>query len=323
MSLAAFSGGAQAQTDVSFHGVLDFSYGRFEPSGTIREHRYNSNSMTATHVGMTAKHGFDGGWTPGVTLETFVRLEKLRTGRTNDDPFFSRNAYAFLGSDYGTLRLGRQLTPLFDSTTRFNALANSVSFSPAVRHLFGSGALEGAQGDFYWNRAVGYVSPNLDGLVANVMYARGPSELKGDYSGGSLVYSRGLWAVSLAAQDVRVRDDIDDGIDEQVWQLGAAYNFGFAKLFGLYTQTRDRELEVRSKIASTGLSVPVGPGSVLAQVAYTTAEGPAVDRKHTTTSAAYLYAYSSLTDLYVVGMDDRVRGQTKGQSVALGVRTRF
>jgi hypothetical protein len=30
-----------------------------------------------------------------------------------------------------------------------------------------------------------------------------------------------------------------------------------------------------------------------------------------------------LTDIYLVGMDDRVRGQTKGISAAVGVRFRF
>ncbi len=55
----------------------------------------------------------------------------------------------------------------------------------------------------------------------------------------------------------------------------------------------------------------------------TSASGPAVDRRHTSVSAAYLYPYDSLTDIYLVGMNDRVRGQTEGVSVAAGVRFRF
>ena len=94
-------------------------------------------------------------------------------------------------------------------------------------------------------------------------------------------------------------------------------------MFGQYTQTNDEGLDVRSKISSADVAVPLGPGTVQAQAAFTTVFGPAVDRKHTSVSAAYLYPYDSLTDLYVVGMDDRVRGQTKGISVAAGVRLRF
>ena len=51
--------------------------------------------------------------------------------------------------------------------------------------------------------------------------------------------------------------------------------------------------------------------------------GLAVSRKQLTTSAAYVYPYNSVTDFYVIGMDDRIRGQTRGVSSALGARYRF
>jgi predicted porin len=319
---------AQAQTDYSAYGVLDFSYGRFEPSGQFRQYRYNSNSMTATFVGVNLKHGFDDGWTPGITLESFWRFQDFKGGRRDDDPIFSRNAFVSLGSNYGTLRVGRLQTFLFDATTRFNALGNSVGFSPAVRHLFASGNLEGVQGDFYWNRAVSYQTPRfeegaLEGVSASLMYGQGDASNRGDLAGGTVVVSRGLLALSLSAQKVHINNGIDDPTDETTWQLGATYNFGLARLFGQYTQTADRGLDVDSRIASAGAATPLGPGNLQFQFAYTTAKGPAVDRKHTTVSAAYLYPYDSVTDIYAVGMDDRVRGQTRGTSMAAGVRWRF
>lgn len=314
---------AQAQTDYSAYGVLDFSYGRFEPSGLEAEHRFNSNSMTASFVGVNLKHGFDGNWTPGITLESFIRFQDFKGGRRDDDPIFSRNAFVSLGSDYGTLRVGRLQTFLFDATTRFNALGNSVAFSPAVRHVFASGNLDGVQGDFYWNRAVSYQTPSLEGVTANVMFARGEQNDPGHYSGISVVGSRGVLSGSVSFQRVHIDDGINDPTDENTWQLGATYNFGFARVFGQFTRTDDRGLDVRSNIASAGLIAPLGPGNVHLQFAHTTAKGPAVDRKHTSTSAAYVYPYDSATDIYAVGMDDRVRGQTRGVSLAAGVRYRF
>lgn len=314
---------AQAQVDYSAYGVLDFSYGRFEPSGTLPDNRFNSNSMTASFVGVNLKHGLDGGWTPGITLEAFVRFQDFKGGRRDSDPFFSRKAFVSLASDYGTLSIGRLQTLLFDATTRFNAMGNSVSFSPAVRHIFASGNLEGVQGDFYWNRAVGYASPNWDGVTVNMMYGQGPNSQRGDYGGATVIYSQGLFAAEVSVQRVHVNDGFTDPTIESTWQLGATYNFGWARAFGLYTQTRDRGLDVRSKIMSAGLTVPVGPGTIQAQAGYTQADGPAVDRKHTSVSAAYVYPYDSVTDLYLVGMDDRIRAQTKGTSVAVGIRWRF
>lgn len=316
-------GFAHSQTEVSYNGVVDFSYGRFEPSGFYRTHRFNSNSLSATFVGLTAKHGFDDGWTPGVTLETFVRLQDLRTGRNDTDPLLSRNAFAFLNSSYGLLRVGRLQTFLFDTTTRFNAMGNSLVFSPAIKHIFASGNLEGIQGDFYWNRAVSYSSPTVEGVTANLMYAKGRDEQEGNFSGMNVVLSRGLFAAAISAQHVFVNDGIEDPVKETTWQLGATYNFGFARGFGLHTQTRDLGLQVNSKITSGGFSFPMGPGTVVAQMGYTTAKGLAVDRKHTSTSGGYLYAYNSQTEIYVLGMEDRIIRQTKGLSWVFGIRVRF
>ncbi len=314
---------AQAQVDYGAQGVLDFSYGRFEPSGALREHRFNSNSMTASFVGVNAKYGFDGGWSAGVTLESFLRFQDLDFGRNDQDPFFSRNAFVSLNSNYGNVRVGRLQTFLFDTTARFNALGNSVPFSPAMRHLFASGNLEGVQGNFYWNRAISYSTKTYEGITGNLMYSQGDNEERGKRSAISVVASRGLFSASLSGQRVHRDDGIDDPVNENTWQLGASYNFGIVRAFGLHTEIRDRGLEVESKASSVGVAVALGDGTVQAQFGRANAVGPAVDRKHTSVSAAYLYPYDSRTDLYVVGMDDRVRGQTRGVSAAAGVRFRF
>jgi predicted porin len=321
--LALAAGSAHAQFDSSVYGVADFSYGRFEPSGLEARHRFNSNSLTASFVGVNASYGLEGGWKPGITLETFVRFQDFQTGRTREDPFFSRKAFASLASNYGTISIGRLQTLLFDTTTRFNAMGNSVAFSPAIRHVFASGNLEGVQRDFYWDRAVGYVSPNWEGVTGNLMYAQGESGDRGDLSAANVVYSRGLFATALSVQHVHVNNGIDDPTDERTWQLGATYNFGWARLFGLYTRTDDNGLDVRSNLYSGGAALPLGPGTLLFQAGFAKASGPAVDRKQTSVSGAYLYAYDTVTDFYVVGMNDRVRGQTEGVSLAIGVRYRF
>ena len=323
LGLAGAACAAHAQADYSLYGVADFSYGRFEPSGFEAVHRFNSNSLSASFVGVNASYGFDGGWKPGITLETFVRFQDFKTGRSDNDPALSRKAFASLASDYGTLSVGRLQTLLFDTTVRFNALGNSVAFSPAIRHIFISGNLEGVQRDFYWNRAAGYVSPNWEGVTGSVMYALGPTDQRSDLAAANIVVSRGLFAAALSMQRVHLNDGINDPIEEQTWQLGATYNFGWARVFGLYTHTDDKGLDVRSNIYSGGASVPLGPGTLQFQAGFTKATGPAVDRKHTSISAAYLYAYDSVTDFYVVGMNDRIRGQTEGVSVAIGARYRF
>jgi predicted porin len=319
--------GASAQFDYALTGVADLSYGRFENSGQVREHRFNSNSLTATFIGVNATYGLENGWTPGVTLESFFRFQDMRFGRNDEDPHLSRNAFVSLAHrDYGTLRAGRIQTLLFNSTTRFNALGNSVGFSPAVRHIFTAGNLIGVQGDFYWNQAVGYTTPRfegaLEGVTGSFIAARGERKNEGDLFGGTLIVARGVLAAALSVQRVSIDDGINDPTKETAWQLGANYNFGWANLFGQYTRTNDSGLDVTGDTLSAGAAVPLGPGTVLAQVATSKADGPAVDRKQTTTSVGYVYSFNSVTDLYVVAMDDRVRGQTRGVSAAFGIRYR-
>ncbi|HEY9066025.1 MAG TPA: porin, partial [Burkholderiaceae bacterium] len=260
--LAGAACAAHAQADYSFYGVADFSYGRFEPSGFEAVHRFNSNSMSASFVGVNASYGFDGGWKPGITLETFVRFQDFKTGRNDNDPALSRKAFVSLASDYGTLSIGRLQTLLFDTTTRFNAMGNSIGFSPAIRHVFLSGNLEGIQKDFYWNRAAGYVSPNWGGVTASAMYALGPTDQRSDLAGANVVVSRGLFAAALSVQRVHFNDGIDDPTKETTRQLGATYNFGWARVFGLYTHTDDDGLDVRSNLYSGGAAVPLGPGTL-------------------------------------------------------------
>lgn len=318
------SAGALAQFDHQVYGVADLSYGRFENSGAIAEKRFNSNSLSATFGGVAASYGFENGWTPGITLEAFYRFQDWHGGRNDNDPILSRNAFVSLTHrDYGTLRAGRLQSLLFNASTRFNALGNSTGFSPAVRHVFLAGNLIGVQGDFYWNQALSYSTPTMDGISASVMSARGERQQPGDLNAGTLIVARGLFAAALSVQRVQVSDGFSDPTDETAWQLGATYNFGWAQVFGEFTQTRDRGLDVRSRIASAGATVPLGPGSVLFQVAGSRAEGTAVDRKQTTTAAGYVYGWDSVTDIYLLGMDDRVRGQTRGRSVAAGVRFKF
>jgi hypothetical protein len=150
------------------------------------------------------------------------------------------------------------------------------------------------------------------------MYGLGPNDQRCDLAATSIVFSRGLFATALSVQRVHVNDVINDPTKETTWQLGATYNFGWARRFGLYTRTSDGGLDVHSDIGSAAAAAPIRPGTVRCQVGFSRATGPAVDRRQSSASAVYLYAYDSVTDIYLVGVDDGVRGQTKGISAAAG-----
>jgi predicted porin len=318
---------AQGQLDYKLYGVADFSYGRFEPSGQLPRHRFNSNSLTASFAGVQANYLLDNGWTPGVVLEAFVRFQDGKLGRNDNDPVLSRKALATLAHrDWGSLRVGRNQTLLFENAIRFNAFENSVAFSPMLRHVFAAGDLIGVQQDFYWNNSIGYTLPEIarwEGFSASVMAARGENHRKGQLAGASAVYARGLGSVSVAVQRVSVPDLLLGPTRETAWQVAGQYNLPLARAFASHTQTDDRGLQVRSRSTSIGAAVPLGPGRLLVQHAFARAEGLAVDRRQATTSLGYVYERDGVTDLYALAMDDRVTGQTRGLSGALGLRLKF
>jgi predicted porin len=322
---------AWAQFDGNVYGVVDLSYGRFESSGQVPRHRFNSNSLTATFVGVQGRYHFESGWTGGLNLETFFRFQDRDFGRNDTDPFFSRQAFVSANhADKGFIRVGRLQTYLFDTTNRFNAMGNSVGMSPAIRQVFAQGNLLGVQGDFYWDNAISYTTPKREGSFLestqfNAMWARGRSASQGQYAAGNVVVNRGLLAVAVSMQSVKIdANGIGDATRELTWQLGGTYNAGYARIFGTYTQTSDRGLDVDGQLASAGVAVPLGAwGTVLGQVGQGRSKGPAVNRKHRAASAAYLYPINSVTDAYLVGMDDRASAQTRGLSYAMGVRWRF
>lgn len=323
---------AHAQVAGSVYGIIDFSYGRFETSGTVHRDRFNSNSLSTSFIGGQVSDTLDGGWKPSLLVEAFLRFQDFELGRTQRDPDLSRNAFAALDSPYGTVRAGRQQTLLFEAASRFNAFGNSTVFSPPLHQLFASGHLESVSGDFYWNRALSYRTPDFDGASLAVMGAAGPAGRNGDpliaeqdanLASVALNYNHGLWAISLSGQRVANDPPFTTAISQSTVLLGGIYDFGWARAYAQTGQTADAVPGVTSQLVSAGVAIPLWEGSLLLQGAQTHSTGLAVDRKHSSMSAGYLYNFDSLTDIYLLGMDDRINRQTQGYSLAGGVRYRF
>lgn len=314
----------QAQLTLNLYGLLDASVGRFQASGGLVDNAVRSGQMATSRFGISGRELLDEGWSVGFTLESFLRLNTGQQGRNDLDPFWSREASVSIANPrYGTLKVGRFSTPLFEATGRFNAFGPSPGFSPALRHTFLSGPLGGVQGDLYWDRAIGWTSPNWEGLTVKVVHAGEDRIGRHANTGLSLVYARGLATVALNLQRTRHDERQPLGTDERVWQLAAVYNAGLGKLLAQYTRTDDRSFDVKSRIVSVGALVPLGAGNVMLQFAQTIAEGPAIDRKHQAVSLGYDYDLSKQTDVYAVLMRDQVRRQATGLTLATGVRTRF
>lgn len=313
-------GAAQAQSSVTTYGLIDVSFGSTKAPGGITQTTVDSGKLTTSYFGFRGGEDLGGGLSAVFKLEQFLRADTGDQGRFTGDAAWSRNAYVGLSSkDYGTITLGRNTTPLFVATLSFNAFGDSFGYSPSIRHYFTSGTVTGDSG---WSDSVLYNSPSLGGFKFGVAAATKESA-GGTSNGGNwsvdLGYSDGPLAAALVVQDVK-KDGTTPLADTRTWQLSGSYDFGVAKTFAQVGKVDNRTTAMTWRLSSVGARVPVGAGAVLAQWGRLAPETGA-DRN--TLSLGYSHSLSKRTELYVVGMRDKLEGLSAGSSYSVGVRHRF
>jgi predicted porin len=310
-----------AQAQVSLYGLVDLGIGSYREAGLnqTRQTRVESGKLTTSYWGMSGGEDLGNGLRAQFKLESFFRADGGEQGRFNGDPQFARTASVGLShADWGSVNLGRNTTALFASTLSFNALGDSFGFSPSIRHHFGAGQ-NAVSGDTGWSDSIAYASPVLgSGWRLGAAMAARESSNGGNWS-LSVGYANGPLAASLVLQDVE-KDGSSPVADTRTRQVGAAYDFGPAKLFGLYSTVENRSDGSERRLTGVGARVPLGQGALVAQWGRNDADQGA-DRD--TLSVGYLYPMSRRTELYGVLMQDRLEGRPAGSAFAAGMRHRF
>lgn len=346
-ALAACAAPALAQTNVTAIGLVDAYAGSVRMSGDAgRQAAVNSGGLTTSWFGFKGGEDLGGGLKAKFALTSFFRPDIGAQGRFTGDTLFSRDANVGLSGSFGAVSLGRDLAPNFLPTILFNPFGDSFAFSPLILHADVPSAVSANSlaGDTGWSNEVIYSTPNFGGLTANVHYQFG--EQAGDAGkknvGLNLLYFGGPLALTAFYHNVKVNNPIDapagnvqpafgpafatgqTAARQTAWMVGGSYDLSAAKLFATYGQTA-HDIDLQDKTLSLGASVPAGQGKVLAAWAQTRRSGAAVgaDQKRNTVSAGYDYDLSKRTDLYAICMNDKITGQSSGNSVGVGMRHRF
>ncbi|MEF7615166.1 porin [Aquincola sp. MAHUQ-54] len=337
--LLGLAGMAQAQS-VSIYGLLDLSAGQFQNAGEAKLKRVESGRMATSYIGFSGAEDLGGGLKATFALESFFLADVGTAGRFGPDVFWARSANVGLSGAFGTLRAGRAGTPLFVSTLLFNPFGDSFGFSPAIRQWYNNNKGPGNAvfqtpliGDSGWGNAIFYGTPKFGGLSANIAVAAGEGGVnKGPNYGGNVLYFAGPFSATVAYQHVEANGPGGNsltnfaGFDHQTaWQLGAAYDFGMAKLFGQYGQIEtDATTEVKTKTVQIGASIPVGPaGAVLASYGESKRDAGAVERNNKTLTVGYDHNLSKRTDVYAIYLQDKLTDVKTGNTYAVGLRHKF
>ena len=232
---------AQSTTSVTLYGLVDAALD-ISSQGAGRLSRLESGGTFGSRWGLRGAEDLGGG------LKAIFQLESgfgVDTGTLQQGGrAFGRHSWVGLQSPWGTLTVGRQLSPHFHAFSNIDAfqLGNAGGLSVVTRtnaagtpgFLLGSYLRTGRI-----DNSFNYSTPDIGGFSARLMYglSESPSgQSAGGSAGASVRYVSG--PLDLNAGYMRAKDTDGYG-DFKVWSAGGSYALGNTKLFVGYTADRN------------------------------------------------------------------------------------
>ena len=269
-------GATWAQSSVTLYGIADAFVGKKRTgtgAATVSRNVVDSDGLANSRFGLKGIEDLGGGLRAEFQVESLFDLTNGAVTQVATAPtatasqLFSSQSWVGLAGGFGSLRLGRQVTPFHSYVGVINNLYDATALA-TTGTVWGMGNLPNYFGRF--DNAVSYETPLLAGFSAKAAYSFGEDKsvttvasknksLNVKYASGPLLlgYSFQQQGGQAGASDIRYQ------------LVGGAYEFGVARLVAAYnTARRDA---VKDKEWQLGLSVPFGAASVA--VGYGHAQG--------------------------------------------------
>lgn len=287
-----------AQSSVTLYGAVDAGLARVTNGSAGSVTLLQPGAVNTSRFGFRGFEDLGGGLRAGFHLESQINPDTGTAGAGN--VLFNRRSTLSLLGGWGELRLGRDYNPSSRNTYLFEpyvgtSFGSILNFTLAPTATLGSGATTALR----TNNAIAYFTPaNLGGFYGEAMWAPSEGVAGSQYASVRVGYAAGPLDVSYAIG--RTKTATADSFEQS--NLGVSYNFGVAKVFGLYNEHEYGALQQRTAAAS--VAVPVGSGEVRALYGINNRSGGAVssgfgnadDSK--IASVGYLHHLSKRTSLY-------------------------
>ncbi|MES2263664.1 MAG: porin [Pseudomonadota bacterium] len=318
---------AYAQSQVEVYGLVGAYVGSVKRSGdksavTVE----GGGGLTTSYLGVRGQEALGGELKTIYALESFLRPDTGEQGRSAADPLFSRNAWIGLAGGFGSVTLGRQTNPTYGVMSRLSPFGSSVVFSPLALQTFVAAYGGSILGDSVWNNTIAYSIPSINGFGATAIYGLGEQANRAGVANLGLhgTYGSGKFMAALSAQRLRINGAAPLPVEQDAYLAGANYDFGSVKVYANAGRTAIHGSAV-TRLGDAGVSVPLSAaGSLLAEVARTSARMPgSAQTRRTTASVGYDYRFSRRTDVYAIYLLDRKSSASAAGSTALGIRHLF
>jgi len=266
---AAAAAEPEPKPAVTLHGFVDI--------GVLGSNRgpLQVGTIQRSSLGLRGEEPLGGGMAATFHLQSRFELDTGALEASGSQPAFYGESTVGLQGGFGSIRLGRALSPMwaqdwaFDPWSNFNRVASPAwqVFHPSFRtEPHGNGPI----GDYSrLNSGIFYDSPEAGGFTLHAAAGTGKRAMPDANGfvdstrmvGASLNYAAGPWAAMLAGE----RNSADD----ETWFAGLSHAFGATTLMGSYNQT---ELSAASqaflgdasstrRAVTLGLTHAVGPNT--------------------------------------------------------------
>ena len=309
LAVLGLSGAAMAQSSVTLYGVADAGIGKIEAGSGLANPANDASDKTefisgsmmnngTSRLGVRGVEDLGGGLKAGFQFETGLDLDN----GGSSSAFWSRQANIWLGGNWGTVKLGRQFTPSYLTTSTFE-LTGTANYSVLANTYNYAGIGLRA------NSAFSYATPSFGGFTGALAYVT-KTDLatpKAAYDLG-LMYANGPIGVGVSVNKFST--------SKTNYQAGAKYSFGNFALAASYTQASD-QAQLRRRGFGVGASANFGAFTATLDLTRDT-KNEWTGKKYTNGVAELKYALSKRTFVYgaFLRLDDT-------NNYGIGVRHNF
>ena len=326
-----------AMAQVTVYGLMDISYqsGEYKDgigggaAETDKGSTYGvSGALSGSRLGFKGTEDLGGGMKAGFVYE-------LGLDASTGDVGSARLSFVELSGGFGTVRMGRQVTPQKAVTDSFYATGNS-GFQAG---LVGVNGLD-TDGERV-SKALTYITPSFSGFQAQVQAAGETNDNSTVVDKGSsqqlnfgATFSAGPFKVGVGMNTVD--NDTEGGAqgETEYTAYGASYDLGMAAVYALFSEKEIKQVGVaragKSDELAVGVRIPLGAVRLVVQYA----EGEINDLGDTEVTKAdgyqlhAIYDLSKRTNVYALYGDTTIKavGQVGEDSIdgfAFGIRHSF
>lgn len=261
--IGGLAGAASAQTSVTLYGVVDMGLQQTHLSPGGSQTAIASGIQSGSRWGLKGKEDLGGGMSASFQLES--GFDASNGFSAQGGRLFGRQSWLGLNGNFGSVKLGRQYTPLFIVLDTIDPFDMGITGDGS-----GIGAVFRTHG-VRTDNTVNYSMPKFGGLSGEVAYTFGEvtgSTSTGRQIGAGLTYEGGPLTLVFGHHNQNLVTGSTPAGNSKTTAIGGMYDLKAVKLHAAYAINKDKSqagaTTTDSRDSMLGVSAPFGAVSLLA-----------------------------------------------------------